>query len=205
MATQKERSDATRARLLEAFRRSILSRGLEATTTQRVLDETGLSKGALYHHFQSKDEIIEALYTRESKVAIERAFDQRAEGKPPLEQLKNGCMAWLDVVKDPDVAAILFKIGPSALGQERAREIENCYGIARLRGLLEEARKQGAIAVDDAQLLASFVNALVAEATLYGLKTGKEVRADLEMAIDAVLDRLTLARPNTVGDEQRMS
>jgi AcrR family transcriptional regulator len=204
MATQKERSDATRARLLEAFRRSVLLRGLEATTTQLVLEETGLSKGALYHHFRSKDEIIEALYTTESKAAIERAFNQTADGKPPLEQLKDGCMAWLDVVKDPDVAAILFKIGPSALGHERARDIENRYGIAKLRALIEDARTHSAIIVDDAQLLATFVNALVAEATLHGLKAGKNVGADLAMAINAVLDRLAVARPDPVGDEQNM-
>ena len=204
MATQKERSDATRSRLLEAFRQSVLSRGLEGTTTQLVLAETGLSKGALYHHFRSKDEIIEALYTTESKAAIESAFDQSAVGKPPLEHLKEGCMAWLDVVKDPDIAAILFKIGPFALGHERAREIENRHGIARLRALLEEARQHGAIRVDDPQLLAAFVNALVAEATLHGLKTGQDVGADLARAIDAVLSRHTLARTNTGGEKQCM-
>lgn len=199
MVRQKERSVATRTKLLETFRSSLLSRGLEATTTQLVLDETGLSKGALYHHFRSKDEIIEALYTHESKAAIERAFTQGATGKPPLERLRDGCIAWLDAVKDPDVAAILFRIGPSALGQERARHIEDRYGIAQIRELLEEAEKEDAIVLDDAQLLASFVNSLVAEATLHGMKTGKDVGPSLAMAIDALLENLTQAprRPDS--------
>lgn len=44
----------------------MLEHGLDATTTDAVLSETGLSKGAMYHHFRSKTEIIEAVYRMES-------------------------------------------------------------------------------------------------------------------------------------------
>ncbi|MBX7526346.1 TetR/AcrR family transcriptional regulator [Qipengyuania vesicularis] len=188
MVKQEERSASTRAKLLEAFRRLLLSRGLQATTTQLVLEDTGLSKGALYHHFRSKDEIIEALYAQESEATLERAFGPRNVTGPPLERVKGGCIAWLDEVKDTDVAAILFRIGPSALGQERASAIEDQQGIARIRALLEEAAEDG-IALGNVELLASFINSLVAQAVLHRLKSGNEVGDDLERAIDAMIDR----------------
>ena len=68
MVTQQQRSDSTREKLLAAFRAAFLKWGFERTTIQSVLTETGLSKGAMYHHFRSKSEIIEALLraTREA-------------------------------------------------------------------------------------------------------------------------------------------
>ncbi len=189
MVKQEERSASTRARLLEAFRRLLLTRGLQATTTQLVLDDTGLSKGALYHHFRSKDEIIEALYAQESGETLERAFGHRGAIAPPLERLKVGCVAWLEEVKDAEVAAILFRIGPSALGQERASAIEDRHGIARIRALLEEAVAEDGITLGNIELLASFINSLVAQAVLHRLKSGSEVGPDMARAIDAVIDR----------------
>jgi AcrR family transcriptional regulator len=189
MVKQEERSASTRARLLEAFRRLLLSHGLQATTTQLVLDDTGLSKGALYHHFRSKDEIIEALYAQESEATLERAFERRDTFGPPLERLKAGCVAWLEEVKDVEVAAILFRIGPSALGQERASAIEDQHGIARIRALLEEAAAEDEIAPGNIELLASFINSLVAQAVLHRLKSGSEVGPSLSKAIDAMIDR----------------
>ena len=36
-------------------------KGYEQTSIQDILDATGLSKGGLYHHFKSKEEILEAV------------------------------------------------------------------------------------------------------------------------------------------------
>ncbi|MBD2842607.1 TetR/AcrR family transcriptional regulator [Erythrobacter rubeus] len=189
MVKQQERSASTRARLLEAFRRLLLSHGLQATTTQLTLDDTGLSKGAFYHHFRSKSEIIEALYAQESEATLERAFGRGSIASSSLERLKTGCIAWLDEVKDPDVAAILFRIGPSALGQERASAIEDLHGIARIRALLEEAVADDGIVFGNVELIASFINSLVAEAVLHRLGSGNEVGPYLAKAIDGVIDR----------------
>jgi AcrR family transcriptional regulator len=38
--------------------------GYDATTVNAIIEEIGLSKGAFYHHFESKDEVMEALTTR---------------------------------------------------------------------------------------------------------------------------------------------
>jgi TetR/AcrR family transcriptional repressor of nem operon len=46
--------ETTRQRLLEAAHREIYEHGYQAASLDRILADTGLSKGALYHHFGTK-------------------------------------------------------------------------------------------------------------------------------------------------------
>lgn len=54
--------EITVEKVLEAAQRLFLEKGYDATTIQDIVDELGgLTKGAIYHHFKSKDEIMNAL------------------------------------------------------------------------------------------------------------------------------------------------
>jgi AcrR family transcriptional regulator len=53
-----------RAELLDCAQRLFLSRGYERTTINDVISATRLSKGAFYHHFRSKEELLEAISSR---------------------------------------------------------------------------------------------------------------------------------------------
>jgi AcrR family transcriptional regulator len=56
--TQEERTSATRARLIEATLDLLLSKGYPAATTVDIAARAGLTRGALAHHFASKDELV---------------------------------------------------------------------------------------------------------------------------------------------------
>lgn len=52
-------------RILEVSKRLFLEKGYDKTTIQDIVDELGdLTKGAIYHHFKSKEEIMDALGDR---------------------------------------------------------------------------------------------------------------------------------------------
>lgn len=190
MARQKQRSDTTRHKLLNAFRAAFLARGYEKTTMQQILAETGLSKGALYHHFHSKAEIIEALYARESRQAIEQALQAVDPEAPPLLRLRQACSAWTRQVQHRDTAKLLFEIGPSALGTHKAKQIEDGISLKHIESLLDEAILAGQVAAFDPKLLAAMLNALVAEAALYHVRTGADIAAMLDRAIESVIEGL---------------
>ncbi len=190
MATQKQRSDSTRAQLLKTFRASFLKRGFDATTTQQVLAETGLSKGAMYHHFRSKADIIEALYEEESREAIERALKTVDDDGTPLSQLRDVYIAWMREVRRPSVSKMLFEIGPSALGSRKAKEIEDRISLKHIEAFLKAAATAGEIELQDIKLTAALLNALVGEAALHRLRTGKDSTAVLKVTLDALLDSL---------------
>ena len=54
MTSGRERGQQTRAEILEAASRSFGSRGYDATGVAEICREVGISKGAFYHHFPSK-------------------------------------------------------------------------------------------------------------------------------------------------------
>lgn len=163
MPSQSARSQTTRSLLCAAFRTSLLEHGLEATTTDAVLAATGLSKGAMYHQFRSKNDVIEAVYRAESHGAIERAIAAAQPDGEPIERLKQSCLAWLDELRDPKVTRILFDIGPSALGLKRVIQIENELSLKLIRDLLAEAEESGQVCLARPELAARLINALMGE------------------------------------------
>jgi AcrR family transcriptional regulator len=69
--TQAERSAAMRTRLLDATVECLVSYGYAGTTTPRVAELAGVTRGAQIHHFRSKEDLVVA--------AIEHLAQQRAE------------------------------------------------------------------------------------------------------------------------------
>ena len=55
---------ARRAELIDCAQRLFLTRGYERTTINDVITATGLSKGAFYHHFRAKEDLLEAIAGR---------------------------------------------------------------------------------------------------------------------------------------------
>ena len=50
--------------ILDVSTRLFVEKGYEQTSLQDIINETKLSKGAIYHHFSSKEEIFEAIFRR---------------------------------------------------------------------------------------------------------------------------------------------
>jgi AcrR family transcriptional regulator len=70
--TQAERTAAMRARLLDATIECLVTYGYAGTTTPRVAQLAGVTRGAQIHHFRSKEDLVVA--------AIEHLAQQRAQG-----------------------------------------------------------------------------------------------------------------------------
>jgi AcrR family transcriptional regulator len=87
MATQAERSAATREALLDATLDSLVEDGYAGTTTARVCERAGLSRGAHLHHFQTRSALLAA--------AVEHLADQLGEQLlPQLESLPETAGRW---------------------------------------------------------------------------------------------------------------
>ena len=76
MARQAERSAATRARVLDAAERLFAEQGYEATSTDEILEASGISRGALYHHFATKQAVFEAVFERVSDADERHKLEQ---------------------------------------------------------------------------------------------------------------------------------
>ena len=85
---------ATHARrdILRAAARLFQERGYEATSMQDVASALRLSKGALYHHFQSKDEILFEIMNHGLDVFDEEVLNVVRQIPDPVERLR-ACIA----------------------------------------------------------------------------------------------------------------
>lgn len=67
--------------ILDAATHLFVEKGYDATSLQDIINETNLSKGAIYHHFSSKEEIFEAIFHRigqENTTALAKVRDDKA-------------------------------------------------------------------------------------------------------------------------------
>lgn len=67
--------------ILDAATNLFVEKGYDATSLQDIINETNLSKGAIYHHFSSKEEIFEAIFHRigeENTTALAKVRDDKS-------------------------------------------------------------------------------------------------------------------------------
>jgi len=121
------RSERTRAVLLDTARARFAVDGYAATSTPAIVDEAGVSRGALYHHFSDKAELFRAVVEREYAIvagAIEAAAGlEMTRTSNSIAILSAGGDAYLDALRDPGRRRILLIDGPAVLGPETVREI----------------------------------------------------------------------------------
>jgi AcrR family transcriptional regulator len=166
MPTQSERREATRGAIVDAARELFAERGFEQTSVADILELAGISRGALYHHFAAKEDVFAAVFVLTSSAAIRQAARRVPLAAAPLDALIAGCIGWLDAVKEPAVHRILFVDGPTALGWERARTLEEATSLRLMRAAVKRAADANAIEVPSVELAARLLNGLLAEAAL---------------------------------------
>lgn len=130
--TQAERLAATRAALLKAARTIFAEQGYAAAATEEIVRRAKVTRGALYHHFEDKRALFDAVA---SDVAREIAgrIDAATPMDDPLKALIVGTSAFLDACLDPAVRRIYLVDAPAVLGWHRWREIDAPHGVRSLR------------------------------------------------------------------------
>jgi len=134
--------DVTRAALLTAARGLFGSQGYAATALDEVVAAAGVTKGALYHHFDGKEALFRAVFEQIQQEVSDTAV--AAFNRPDSWQaLLEGCDLWLDAHLDPEIQRIVLREARAVLGWEDVRAIENRFGAVALRGALRKAMHAG--------------------------------------------------------------
>jgi AcrR family transcriptional regulator len=163
-----QRSEATRAALIEAARRLFVDKGYFATGTEEIVSEAKVgTRGALYHHFEGKQALFRAVFEAvENDLVTVAGNDGVADGA--LDRLKAGLLGFLEAAASrPDVQQVLLIDGPAVLGWQEWRDLEEKFGLGTIRALLDQALAEGAIAPQPLDALAHILLAAVDEAALY--------------------------------------
>lgn len=93
---------ATRAALVDAALDLFGSQGFHATSVKQIADQAGLTKGALYHHFASKDELLREIhdvYVDHELAEFERVLEEYDDPREQLEQLIHSVLASVELFR----------------------------------------------------------------------------------------------------------
>src|SRR5436189_4143693 len=95
--SQIERSEATRGALIEAARGLFAEREYASVSTGEIVQAAGVTRGALYHHFEDKRQLFEAVYERvEAELAQRIAAGAISDGATdPLGVMRAGAEMFL--------------------------------------------------------------------------------------------------------------
>lgn len=143
--TQAERSETTRGALIEAARHLFAERGYAAVGTEEIVRDAGVTRGALYHHFSGKRELLAAAYEQIESEIAEQVMTEVSPGAGALETLSEGAQLFLDRCLEPEVQRIALLDAPAVLGWEQWREIGARYGLGLIAALLTAGIESGEI------------------------------------------------------------
>jgi AcrR family transcriptional regulator len=139
-AVRSQRHDNRRAQLLDAAARLFAERGYHATSMRDIAKEVGMLSGSIYYHFDSKEEMLLAVYEQGVERIAQGVDSAVALKSEPWERLEAACAAHLQALLGfPDYAKVMIGTRPDEAGEigPRVRELRRDYE-ARFRGLIDE-------------------------------------------------------------------
>ncbi|AMO61772.1 transcriptional regulator [Mycolicibacterium phlei] len=163
--TQAERTEATTTALLAAARALFVEHGYEATSLDAVAAAAGMTKGAVYHHFDGKRRLFEAVLTQEVQRMTGPLLEAYRRKKDPWEAFGSACRAFLGECLDPGVQRIVLRDGFTALGWEEVRRLEQPL-LELMEQAITRAVDAGRIARRPAAPLAHFLFGALCEAAM---------------------------------------
>ena len=177
--TEKQR-DARREQILTAAWKCFHSRGIHATSMEQIIREAGLSAGAVYLYFKSKEELILSAIAAQMTAVREEVLPllEKAQPETPAEfiQQVTESIARFTSRMDFDLNAVILMCWSEAQTNPKVKALVRSYqkGYRKsLSKLVERWQKKGLVEAkadpdDIAKALLSFLLGFIAQSALIG-------------------------------------
>jgi AcrR family transcriptional regulator len=193
-ARRAEHAADTREALVAAARRLCARDGFDGTGTEQIVAEARVTRGALYHHFRDKADLFRAVMAEAAGDVAQRLIDEQlaADAASPLDDIRDGVSAFLDVCIGGDFQRIVLVDGPRVLGADAWEDLVDRYGRGILEEWLNRAAQTGALDAVPVRALARLLIAMLTEASLAIARADDPAaeRADLGVVLDRMLTGL---------------
>lgn len=166
MAKQAERRAATTEAILTAARRLFGMQGFAATTMDEIASAAGVAKGAVYHHFKTKEAVFEAVFDLVSRDLVAEIDGAVRAEKDVLAAMVAGTQQYFAATAKGPTGQIILRDGPAVLGWERWREIDAQHFGGKMPRVLAMAMEAGLIARQPVEPLARLLLGAVTEAAV---------------------------------------
>ncbi|MFD3521764.1 TetR/AcrR family transcriptional regulator [Streptomyces sp. NPDC058653] len=163
-AQQRER---TRRALLREGRGLFAEVGYGAVSLTEIVTAAGVTKGALYHHFDSKTALFRAVLRDLQKEVGDRVAAAAGAEEDSWDQLVAGCQEFITATTAPDIQRIMLVDGPAVLGWTEWREMDEASSARHLKEALTTLVDEGVIAAQPVAPLAHLLSGAMNEAALW--------------------------------------
>ncbi|MCB1146428.1 MAG: TetR/AcrR family transcriptional regulator [Leptospiraceae bacterium] len=150
----------TRTAILEKARLLFGQKGYRFTSTDDILNEVNVTRGALYHHFKSKQEIFEEICHIDN---LQFANEIRRWSWPDF---KREWTEILELADDKMFIQIWIKDAPSVLSTEQLLKLDEEFLVAPFTELLQKAIDENLLKPGSATALANLFLGMINQALL---------------------------------------
>ena len=197
---------------IDAGTRLIQTKGYEQLSIQELLDELGASKGAFYHYFGSKGDLLEAVVERMADaVEVQWAEPMTRPGLSAPERLESVfsiTAQWKNARKDLVIAVIEAWLSDhNAIVRDKLRQLVARRMTSLLETILRQGVAEGDFTVTDPEATAHVLVGLIQTAQERALELfvarqdGRAELADVERAFGALqeaFERIVGCAPNSI-------
>jgi AcrR family transcriptional regulator len=190
--TKVEQSAVTRALFIQIARQLFAQQGYANTSTEQILAQTDVTRGALYHQFRNKADLLRAVCEQIQAEIYQEILVATARATDAFQVLLLGCDAFLDAAAKADVQQILLIDAPAALGWEEWNRIDREHGFGLLVEGVQEAIAAGHFKIRSAEALATMLNGAMNEGVVWAVQDGDvtERLAEVRMVLHQLLTGL---------------
>lgn len=193
--TKVQQREATIARLIEVATEIFTRDGYANAATEEIVQLAGVTRGALYHHFGSKEGLFQAVLAHIQQQVASRIEAVVAGQENIWDEIVAGCMAFLEASIDPQVQRIMLVDAPAVLGWSLWRELDSQNSMKLLRAGLAELIEAGKLPPLPLDALTHLLSGAMNESALWIAQADDAEQAleEAKQALKYVLETLTRA------------
>ncbi|WJY54206.1 TetR/AcrR family transcriptional regulator [Streptomyces chengbuensis] len=165
--TRARQRELTRGALVREGRRLFAAEGYAAVGLAEIVRAAGVTKGALYHHFDGKAALFRAVLEEVQQEVAGRVAAAAGAEDDPWAQLTAGCRAFLTAGTDPQVQRIMLLDGPAVLGWNEWRALDEAASARHLTEALAGLTAAGEIPPQPVEPLTRLLSGAMNEAALW--------------------------------------
>ncbi|MBO7745025.1 TetR/AcrR family transcriptional regulator [Paenibacillus sp. MWE-103] len=138
-----QKGKATKKRIFAVAKELILAKGYNHVTVDEICERCGLSKGAFYIHYKSKEDIVRKLYRDDMSEYMDEHFAAYAQAHPdasPIDKLRTylALAFGFPAVVGEELTKLTFVVYLAAKSPEVPSFFANCLEPELLHGIVDD-------------------------------------------------------------------
>lgn len=183
MKKTKSETEETIQLLLRTGKRHFAKHGYAKSALEDIVNDSGLTRGALYHHFKNKKGLFYAIIESIQKKIADNIEQQASTSSDQWEQLSLGCRAFITSAIEPDHKQIILIDGPAIIGWNSWCQLDANHSMKLLYSQLEQMQKNGCFLSLSVESLTHSLSGAMNESALWIAEQGSSDSIDEAMQI----------------------